>query len=45
MFTGTILVVLFTPLFYVMIEKTFGRHGRDLRAAGNGMIAETERTK
>jgi HAE1 family hydrophobic/amphiphilic exporter-1 len=45
MFTGTILVVLFTPLFYVMIEKTFGRRRRDLRAAGNGMIAETERTK
>lgn len=25
MITGTILVVLFTPLFYVFIEKTFGR--------------------
>ncbi len=25
MVTGTILVVLFTPLFYVIIEKTFGR--------------------
>lgn len=25
MVTGTILVVLFTPLFYVMIEKTFGK--------------------
>ena len=25
MVTGTILVVLFTPLFYVLIEKTFGR--------------------
>ncbi|RKX37356.1 MAG: hydrophobe/amphiphile efflux-1 family RND transporter, partial [Verrucomicrobia bacterium] len=25
MFTGTILVVLFVPLFYVLIEKTFGR--------------------
>jgi HAE1 family hydrophobic/amphiphilic exporter-1 len=25
MFTGTILVVLFAPLFYVMIEKTFGK--------------------
>jgi len=45
MFTGTILVVLFTPLFYVMIEKTFGRHGRHLRAAGNEMIPEGELTK
>lgn len=26
MITGTILVVLFTPLFYVLIEKTFGKH-------------------
>ncbi len=26
MVTGTILVVLFAPLFYVIIEKTFGRH-------------------
>ncbi len=25
MITGTILVVLFTPLFYVLIEKTFGK--------------------
>ncbi|VGO21136.1 efflux RND transporter permease subunit [Pontiella sulfatireligans] len=25
MFTGTILVVLFVPLFYVLIEKTFGK--------------------
>jgi HAE1 family hydrophobic/amphiphilic exporter-1 len=29
MVTGTILVVLFTPLFYVMIEKTLGKHGRN----------------
>jgi HAE1 family hydrophobic/amphiphilic exporter-1 len=28
MVTGTILVVLFTPLFYVLIEKTFGRRGK-----------------
>jgi len=34
MITGTILVVLFTPLFYVMIEKTFGGRGR--RRAANG---------
>lgn len=26
MITGTILVVLFTPLFYVLTETTFGRH-------------------
>jgi HAE1 family hydrophobic/amphiphilic exporter-1 len=26
MITGTILVVLFAPLFYVLIEKLFGRH-------------------
>ena len=25
MVTGTILVVVFTPLFYVIIEKIFGR--------------------
>jgi multidrug efflux pump subunit AcrB len=25
MITGTILVILFAPLFYVMIEKTFGK--------------------
>ncbi|HOD84651.1 MAG TPA: efflux RND transporter permease subunit [Acidobacteriota bacterium] len=28
MVTGTILVVVFTPLFYVLIEKTFGRRAR-----------------
>ena len=27
MITGTILVVLFAPLFYVLIEKTFGKRG------------------
>jgi len=25
MITGTLLVVLFAPLFYVMIEKVFGK--------------------
>ncbi len=42
MITGTILVVLFTPLFYVLIEKTFGKHHRhqaarnaDLNPSGN----------
>ena len=25
MITGTLLVVLFVPLFYVLIERTFGR--------------------
>ena len=24
--TGTVLVILFAPLFYVLIEKTFGKH-------------------
>jgi len=26
MITGTLLVILFAPLFYVLIEKTFGKH-------------------
>jgi len=30
MFTGTILVVLFAPLFYVMIEKTFGKRRKSI---------------
>jgi len=30
MITGTILVVLFTPLFYVMIEKTFGKRKKSV---------------
>lgn len=25
MITGTLLVVLFAPLFYVLVEKTFGK--------------------
>jgi len=33
MITGTILVVLFVPLFYVIIEKTFGRHRRAAQSA------------
>jgi HAE1 family hydrophobic/amphiphilic exporter-1 len=37
MVTGTILVVLFTPLFYVLIQKTFGTRGR-LRAAESAEI-------
>ncbi|MBE3098907.1 MAG: efflux RND transporter permease subunit [Planctomycetes bacterium] len=37
MVTGTILVVLFTPLFYVLIEKTFGKRSR-LRAAMSAEI-------
>lgn len=28
MITGTILVIIFTPLFYVVIEKTFGKKGK-----------------
>ncbi|MEA3358194.1 MAG: efflux RND transporter permease subunit [Thermodesulfobacteriota bacterium] len=30
MITGTILVVLFAPLFYVLIEKTFGKHRKSI---------------
>ncbi len=28
MITGTALVVLFAPLFFVMIQKTFGKHNQ-----------------
>jgi Cu/Ag efflux pump CusA len=35
MITGVILVVLFVPLFYVIIEKTFGRRRSAARAAQN----------
>lgn len=39
MLTGTLLVVLFTPLFYVMIEKTFGRRRKlqtaEINSSGN----------
>jgi HAE1 family hydrophobic/amphiphilic exporter-1 len=35
MFTGTILVVLFVPLFYVVIEKTFGK--KKPKIAGQGV--------
>ena len=38
MVTGTILVVVFTPLFYVLIEKTFGKRAR-LQAAATGPAA------
>ena len=34
MFTGTLLVVVFAPLFYVLIEKTFGRSRRHLASSG-----------
>jgi len=34
MITGTILVVLFVPLFYVLIEKAFGRRKNMKRQAG-----------
>ena len=37
MITGTILVALFAPLFYVLIEKTFGKHRRR-QAAGTSTI-------
>lgn len=32
MITGTLLVILFAPLFYVLIEKTFGKRRRDKAA-------------
>jgi hydrophobe/amphiphile efflux-1 (HAE1) family protein len=34
MITGTILVLLFAPLFYVIIEKTFGKRKNDAHAKG-----------
>ena len=37
MVTATVLVVIFSPLFYVLIEKTFGRKGR-LEAGPDGGI-------
>ena len=33
MVTGTILVVLFAPLFYVLIEKVFGKRNGGSKAA------------
>jgi multidrug efflux pump len=41
MLTGTLLVVLFTPLFYVLIEKTFGKQ-RNRVAAQNRAIRASE---
>ena len=38
MITGTILVVLFVPLFYVLIEKTFGKARRAEAAMANGAL-------
>jgi len=35
MITGALLVVLFVPLFYVIIEKTFGRQRAAARAVQN----------
>ncbi len=40
MITGTILVVLFTPLFYVVIEKTFGKRSK-LLAAKNAELNQS----
>ncbi len=40
MVTATVLVVIFSPLFYVLIEKTFGRKGRlEAGAGGIGVMA------
>ncbi len=41
MITATILVVVFSPFFYVLIEKAFGKQGR-LRSAGKGMANPTK---
>ncbi len=35
MVTATVLVVIFSPLFYVLVERLFGKHGK-LTAAGTG---------
>ena len=35
MFTATVLVVVFVPLFYVLIEKLFGRKQKQKPAATN----------
>jgi HAE1 family hydrophobic/amphiphilic exporter-1 len=37
MITGTLLVVLFAPLFYVLIEKTFGKRREDKTARTGGV--------
>jgi peptidoglycan/LPS O-acetylase OafA/YrhL len=37
MITGTLLVILFAPLFYVVIEKTFGK--RKPQPAANSAAA------
>jgi HAE1 family hydrophobic/amphiphilic exporter-1 len=42
MITGTILVVLFAPFFYVLIEKTFGKRKRliaDQRTESEGGVS------
>ncbi len=41
MVTGTLLVVLFSPLFYVLIEKTFGK--RSGNKAGRGEVISTSK--
>jgi multidrug efflux pump subunit AcrB len=43
MITGTLLVVLFAPLFYVMIEKTFGK--RKPQLAGTGAETQPSRSQ
>lgn len=44
MITGTLLVVLFAPLFYVIIEETFGRHRRQSAPAGDTPQSSGEAT-
>jgi HAE1 family hydrophobic/amphiphilic exporter-1 len=44
MITGTLLVVLFSPLFYVIIENTFGKRKKP-DAGGNAEIKASEKYK
>ena len=41
MITGTVLVILFSPLFYVLIEKTFGKQ-KSQPASENAVINQSE---
>jgi hypothetical protein len=41
MITGTALVILFAPLFYVLIEKTFGK-GNQPPATGHNATTSPE---
>jgi len=43
MITGTVLVILFAPLFYVLVEKAFGKHGRDKEVKASETISTGDR--